>query len=486
MNITVGLSDVLLISPIICLFLFSLLPLTVKVINKNVEQNHFISLVTTLIGLTIAAALLVIFGNSDQTIFNNQLLFDGLTKWASLIAILATALSLALLYESPSTNKNQFSEMLFLIMNSLSGMIILISANNLMTVFIGLELMSLPLYLMVALSQEQKYAKEAAMKYFVLGSFASAIFLFGVSFIYGTAQTITITDLMQITAQGVQSNKLFLFGLLFVIIGLCFKVSIVPFHAWTPDVYQGASTPMTAYMSTAVKVACFAVLLRIAATQAFAASQNLLDVMQWLAVLTMTVGNLAALVQTNIKRFLAYSSIANSGYILVGVITVGISPNSAESAASVLFYLLAYAVVSVGGFAIISLIEKNENDIVSTEGLAGFAKNQPLLAFCLSIFLLSMAGIPPMIGFFSKFYLFSTAVSEGLLWLSLWGVLNSAIAVYYYLKPIVIMYMKTGDADIARKDSHGTTVVILLSALFIILCGIISGPIFSMIESNLS
>lgn len=486
MNISIGLADILLISPVIVLFLFSLIPLTTKVLNKNVEQNHSMTLIVALMGLGIAAGLLVLFGGSDQTIFNGQLLFDGLTKWAGLIAIVSAAAGIVLLYENPSTHYRQFSETVFLALNSVAGMLILISAINLITVFIGLELMSLSLYLMTAMSEEQKLSKEAAIKYFVLGSIASAIFLFGVSFVFGSANTVNTTELMQTASALIQTDKIFLFGVVFIVIGFCFKVSIAPFHAWTPDVYQGAPTPITSFMATAIKTASFAAFLRIAATQVFQGSQNLIEVLQWLAVLTMVVGNVAALIQTNLKRVLAYSSIAHSGYIFIGLITVGLSANSAYSAATVIFYLLTYAVMSMGAFGILSMIEKSENDFVTVDGLAGFAKKQPALALCFTIFLVSMAGLPPALGFFGKLYLFGAAVNEGLIWLALWGVINSVIGVYYYLRPIVSMYMKPGDADISDNRLYASTVMVIASAFFIVLMGLFSGPLFSMIERSLS
>lgn len=486
MNVTIGLADLLLISPIIVLFLFSLVPLITKVTNNNQEQKPAATLITALMGLGISAGLLILFGGSDQTIFNGQLLFDGLTKWAGLIAIISAAAGLVMMYENPSTHYEQFSEIVFLALNSIAGMLVLISAVNLITMFIGLELMSLSLYLMIAMSQEQKLSKEAAIKYFILGSVASAIFLYGVSFVFGSTNTVNITELIQIGTATIQSNKLFLFGITFIVVGFCFKVSIAPFHAWTPDVYQGAPTPITAFMATAIKTASFAAFLRIAATQVFQGSQGLIDVIQWLAVVTMIVGNVAAIIQTNFKRTLAYSSIAHSGYILVGVLTVGLSANSAYSAASVLFYLLTYSVMTIGAFAVLSMIEKSETDFVTTESLAGFAKKQPTLAFCLAIFLFSMAGLPPALGFFSKFYLFGAAVNEGLIWLTLWGVINSAIGVYYYLRPIIVMYMKDGSADISSPKLYASTVLVVTAALFIIIVGLFSGPLFSMIERSLS
>jgi NADH-quinone oxidoreductase subunit N len=485
MNNLPGLSDILLISPFIVLFLFSLIPLTGKVLNNNKEQNPASSLIVALIGLCVAGGLLVVFGGSDQTTFNGQLLFDGLTQWAGLISLLAAAGGLIMMYENPSTNGKQFSELIFLTMNSILGMLILVSAVNLLTLFIGLELMSLSLYLMIAMSNEQKISKEAAIKYFVLGSFASAIFLYGVSFVFGSANTVNIVDLMANAATLVKTNKIFLFGISFITIGFCFKVSIAPFHAWTPDVYQGAPTPITSYMATAVKTVSFAAFLRVMATQTLNGSQNLFDVLQWLAVITMTVGNVAAIMQTNFKRTLAYSSVSHSGYLLVGLITAGISQNSAYSAASILFYLLTYSIMTMGAFAVLSMMEKSENHFLTNEDFSGFGKNQPLLAFCLTVFLLSLAGLPPLLGFFGKFYLFSAAVNEGLMWLALWGVINSVISIFYYLRPIAMMYMKDGEADIAEHPQQATTVLIVVAAIFILIAGLFSGPLFTLFEKSL-
>lgn len=491
-TVTVGLSDILLISPMIVLFLFSLLPITIKVLRGNVEQSPTATIIEALIGLALAAGLLIVFAgsgadqNSIPSAFNGQLVFDGLSQWMGLIAVVAAAGGMILMYENPATRGKQFSELIFLAMNCVVGMLIMVSAVDLITVFIGLELMSLPLYLMVAMSHEQKISKEAAIKYFVLGSVASALFLYGVSFIYGSAGTVNVLDLMENAAILIKTNKVFLFGACFVIFGFCFKVSIAPFHAWTPDVYQGSPTPLTAFMATAVKTVSFAAFLRFLATKPLVGSENLFIVMQWFAVITMTLGNVAALVQTNLKRTLAYSSISNSGYILVGAIAAGISQGSAFGAASIVFYLLAYSIMTFGAFAIVSLIERNENSVVQTDDLAGFAKNQPVLALCLTIFMLSLAGIPPLMGFFGKFYLFSTAVSEGLLWLALWGVINSVISVYYYLRPIVVMYMRDGDCDVSDEASFGTMVTVSIAAILVVVMGLASGPIFDMIEKSLS
>lgn len=485
--ITIGLSDILLISPMIALFVFSLIPLTIKVLRGNREQNPAASMIEALIGLALAASLLIVFGsNGGPTAFNAQLAFDGLTQWIGLIAIVIGGGSIVMMYENPATRGAQFSELLFLTLNSLLGALILISAVNLITVFIGLELMSLSLYLMIAMSHEQKISKEAAIKYFVLGSFASAIFLYGVSFIYGSTGSVSTLDLMKNAELLLKNgNHLFLFGFAFVVLGFCFKVSIAPFHAWTPDVYQGAPTPVTSFMATSIKAASFAAFLRIIATKGLIGSDNLFLILQWFAVITMTVGNVAALIQNNLKRTLAYSSIAHSGYVLVGVIASGVSQNSAYGASSVTFYLLTYSIMTMGAFAVLSMIEKDENNFVQTDELAGFAKNRPVLALCMTVFLLSLAGLPPALGFFGKLYLFSAAVNEGLLWLALWGVINSVLGAYYYLRPIVVMYMKDGDCNTSPQSNYATAVVVVISALLIIGLGVASGPLFNMIEKSL-
>lgn len=486
MKVDFSLSDILLISPMIALFVFSLIPITIKVLKRNQEQTAFASLSQGLVGIMIAIGLLVVFGGGDKnTAFSNMLLFDGISQWMGIIALLATAWTTILLYENPATKGKQFSEMIFLTLSCAIGMLVMVSAVDLLMIFIGLEMMSLPLYLMIAMSHEEKLSKEAAFKYFVLGSFASAIFLYGISFIFGSTGSTNILNFIDQASALIQSNRIFLFGICLVVVGFCFKVSIAPFHAWTPDVYQGAPTPLTAFMATAIKTVSFTAFLRLMATKSLVGSVNLFDFLQWLAVITMIVGNVAAIIQHSLKRMLAYSSIAHSGYLLIGVITTGISDNNVFGASGVVFYLLSYSLMTLGAFAIASIIEKSDSHIVNTEELSGFAKNRPVLALCFAIFLLSLAGLPPTLGFFSKFYMFSAAISEGLLWLAIWGMLNSVISVYYYLRPIVVMYMKEGEANVGPYPINASMITIVISALFVLALGLISGPLFSAVEISL-
>lgn len=486
MNLNIGIGDILRISPMIALFLASIIPITVKVLRGNSEQSPMATLIQGLGGIFVAIVLLMIVSGSGSTAFAQALVFDGITKWMGLIALMSAAAGLLLMYDNPATTGDQFSELVFLVLGSAIGMLILLSAQDLLVVFIGLETMSLPLYLMIAMSHEQKLSKESAFKYFILGSFASAIFLYGVAFLFGSVGSTYLPNIVEKTSELIEASRIFLFGITLVTLGFCFKVSIVPFHAWTPDVYQGAPTPHASYMATAIKAVSFAAFLRIILTKSLVGSENLLDILQWLAVLTMIVGNVAAIIQNNFKRMLAYSSIAHSGYLLVGVITAGISDNSSFGTSGVIFYLVAYSIMTIGAFAIVTLMERNENTSVQIDDLAGYAKRRPLMAFCLTLFLLSLAGIPPTIGFFGKFYMFSAAIGEGLIWLAIWGVLNSVISVYYYLRPIVVMYMKEGVAAEAAHSMNATRAAIIISAILVVVLGIISGPIFEVFEKALS
>jgi NADH-quinone oxidoreductase subunit N len=238
-------------------------------------------------------------------------------------------------------------------------------------------------------------------------------------------------------------------------------------------------------MATAIKAASFAAFLRIVSLKGFLNNENLLDIMQWLAVLTMLVGNLAAIRQENFKRMLAYSSIAHSGYLMVGLITAGISNEGAFGASTVIFYLFGYALMTLGAFGVVCLFERSENSSLNIEDMGGFAKSHPIMALALTVFLFSMAGLPPTLGFFGKFYMFTAAIGEGLLWLAVWGMINSVISAYYYLRPIVVMYMKDGEAKISDQSLNASQMTIVFSMIAIVILGVISNFIFRAVEGSL-
>ena len=486
----VSMRDMLIVAPMAAMFLISIIPLMLKPFLGNREPNPFTILVYNFIGLIVAAGLTAsLFGHSFQgktLAFSNAIVLDGTTVWMSYLVYLSTAVGLMLAYEHVATRGRQFTEFCFLMMSSAIGMLVLIMSNDLIVTFIGIETMSLCLYILVAMSKEQVLSKEAAFKYFVLGSFASAIFLYGIALIYGTVGSTYFPDIAVQGLKMITTNRVFLVGVVLVIIGFAFKVSIFPLHAWAPDVYQGAATPVTAFMSTAVKAASFIAFLRFFTAEGFAASPHLLSVMTWLAVLTMTIGNVAAVMQNNMKRILAYSSVAHSGYAMIGLITAGFGTNYNAAATSLLFYLFSYTLMTLGTFALICVFEKNENVSLEVNDLRGIGRKYPWMGMSMTILLLSLAGIPPLLGFFAKFFVFSAAIEQDMYWLVFWGAINSVISVYYYLRPIVVMYMseeETSEVLSAHLMTRGTVIV---TAVLIVVLGILSSPLFRMVQNSVT
>lgn len=483
--------DVLLVSPALALVLASLIPITIKVFRNNQEQNPFATVMYGLMGITAASLLCLGTSGISKTAFSDALVFDGLSTWVSLIVLGVTFFALIYAKENLATATHQFSEFTFLLLNSAAGMLILAWSNDLVMTFIGIELMSLCLYLIIALSRESTLSKEAAFKYFVLGSFASAVFLYGVAFIYGTVGSTYIPDIAQIAPDLFTTNRLFLVGMVLVLLGLCFKVSVFPFHAWAPDVYQGAPTPVTAFMATGVKAVSFAVLLRVVMTDTLLSerAELLTNALQWLAAATILVGNIAAILQNNVKRMLAYSSIAHSGYVMIGLIAAGIGGEAQSGATSLVYYVFAYSVMTIGAFGAISLLEKNENSILLMDDLKGLASRNPWVALSLTVLLVSLSGLPPTIGFFGKFFIFSAALNQGLVWLAVWGVIGSAIGAYYYLRPIVMMYMHSNESAapaLADSNRQLTQVAVVGSALLVVVIGLATEPFYRFVSQSIS
>src|SRR6202171_336204 len=371
--------------------------------------------------------------------------------------LVGTVAVLVVLAAGPYLDRERLpvSEFYALLLFATAGMGVLASAQELLTAFIGLEMSSISSYILAGYRRDSLKSSESSMKYFLLGSFATAFFLYGIALVYGAAGT---TNLGRMSAVDPGSALLKL-GLAMILIGLGFKVAAAPFQIWTPDVYEGAPTPVTALFSAGPKAAAFALLLRIFAI--VPAATHLWFWAFWvLAVLTMFAGNLGALLQTNVKRLLAYSSIAHAGYVLVAFAAVTFLAGNSEVGASaayaaILFYLLGYALVKIGAFTIVSqlggLAEKN----LSLDDYAGLAQRQPVVAAALSLFLLSLLGLPVTAGFFGKFYIFKAAVNSHLLWLAVLMAINSVIGAYYYLRVIVVMYMRESSAEAASAAPVG-------------------------------
>ena len=387
-----------------------------------------------------------------------------------------------------SREKLQGAEFYALILFATAGMGVLASAQELLTAFIGLEMSSIASYVLAGYRRDTLKSSESSLKYFLLGSFATAFFLYGIALVYGASETTLLTGMGHVADSQLYLLKL---GLGLILIGLGFKVAIAPFQIWTPDVYEGAPTPVTALFAAGPKAAAFALLLRIFATVP-AATQYWFWAFWILAVLTMFAGNLGALVQNNVKRLLAYSSIAHAGYILVAFAAVtGMTSGESGNAggvpayAAVLFYLLSYALVKVGAFTIVSQLGGKDEKYVTLEDYAGLSQRHPVAAAALSLFLLSLLGLPVTAGFFGKFYVFKAAVNSNLIWLAVLMAVNSIIGAYYYFKLIVAMYMRDSSEESAAAApisfSLTVDIVLAISAISTIYFGLFPNQILRLL-----
>lgn len=371
--------------------------------------------------------------------------YDNLTVFLHVLMLASASLSM-LTAESWSTlvGKRR-AEFPVLVLFAVTGMMLLVASGDLITLFLSLELMSFPTYILCGFLRHNIKSNEAALKYFVLGSFASTLFLYGTALLWGATGTTSLSML-----HAAPDSPLFVLGAILVVIGFLFKVGAAPFHMWVPDVYEGAPTPVTMFMATAVKVAAFGALYRILVVGLFRDSLPFADILWWLACLTMIVGNLSALTQDNIKRLLAFSSVAHAGYMLVGLTAVA-TTGYTVGGASILYYLVAYTFMNLGAFAVVALLQrKAESDLNFDRDWSGMARRYPALGMAMVVFMLGLGGLPPTAGFIGKYAIFRSAIDAGLVSLVIVGVLNSLVSVYYYLRVIVAMYMKT-----ARQPTEG-------------------------------
>ena len=376
------------------------------------------------------------------------------------------------------------SEVYPLTLFAVSGMLLFPISSDLITLFVALEMLSLPLYLMTGLSRRRRLmSQEAALKYFLLGAFASAFFLFGAAFLYGSSASITLSGIRESVVGGTGNNIFLLIGIVFISVGLLFKVGAVPFHAWTPDVYQGAPTPITAFMAAATKLAAFGAALRIFYSSFANAEWSWRPIILVIAIATMALGSLVAIAQRDVKRMLAYSSIAHAGFLLTGVYAL-----SKSGLSSSIFYLATYGLTTIGAFAIVTLIRDASGEVTDLNRWAGLAKRSPLVATLFSIYLLGFAGIPMTAGFIGKFSIFSAAYEAGGKSLVIAGVLASAAAAFFYIRVIVLMYFKepAEDGTTVVIPSALTRSVVLISGFATILFGVIPTPLIDFINNYAS
>ena len=395
-----------------------------------------------LVGVLAAAGGTLRTSDSPGLAFGRSIAADHFSFYFFCLFLLVAALALLGSINYLEREGIQHGEFYALILLGTAGMCFMASSTDLIMVFIGLEISSISTYILAGFKRKDALSNEASLKYFLLGSFATAFFLYGIAFVYGLTGTINLLELSARLAHPAQWTTLARVALLLTFVGLAFKLSIAPFHIWTPDVYQGAPAPVTAFLSVGPKAAAFAVLLRIFQGGLSSSGSTSFWIIWVSAILTMCMGNLAALWQTNIKRLLGYSAIAQAGYVLVGV-----AAGSSEGTSAVLFYLTAYALMNVGVFVLIAHLAGNDERSTQIDDYTGLAYVRPGIAACLTVFLLSLAGIPTTAGFFGKLFLFRAAIHSHLIGLTIIALLNSVVSVYYYLRIVVAMYMREGKTE---------------------------------------
>jgi len=444
--------------------------------EKSQKTLGLIALVGTVAGLISTWFM----AQSPGLAFSGMVRVDTFSVFFTFLVIAIAAVVILSSFEYMAVQRIRAGEYYALILLGVVGMALMSSAIELMMIFIALEISSISTYILAGFRRSEASSAESSLKYFLLGSFATAFFLYGVAFMFGATGSTNI-DVIARQIQSGNAELLVFDAMALMFVGLGFKVAAAPFHVWTPDVYEGAPAPVVGFMSTAPKAAAFAVLLRVV----FAINAPGRFWLLWVAAaLSMTLGNIAALVQDNVKRLLAYSSIAHAGYLLVALAMTN-SDNSATGVSAAMFYTAAYAAMNVGAFAVVSHFANAGERYVTLEDYEGLGRSSPLLAATLTIFLLSLIGIPMTGGFFAKFYVFNAALRANLLWLTLIGVLNSAIGAYYYLRIIVVMYMREARKEVpVSKISFGLGTALAISVFATIYLGVLPNRVLQIAQHS--
>ncbi len=455
------------------------------------KQRKVFTALLSVAGLAVTMAVLgaVTFSVQGNPIlaFGGMVTFDGFAVFLNLILLFTGAVAIALALDYLKRANIERGEFYPLLLFSIAGMMLMAVASDLIVVFLALELLSIPLYVLSGFARPRLDSEESALKYFLLGAFASGFFVYGIALTYGATQTTGLAQIWgALAAKGdlLARDPLLLAGAALLLVGLGFKVAAVPFHMWTPDVYEGAPTIVTAFMSVGAKVGGFAALLRVFFT-AFGAPAV---VAAWapaialIAALTMILGNVAAIAQSSIKRMLAYSSIAHAGYILMAVVAGGQGSLAEFAASAAIFYLLGYAIMNFGAWAVVMAIEK-DGQPATIEDFAGLGSTRTGLALAMALFMLSLTGLPPTVGFIGKLYVFRAALDAGYVWLAVVGVVTSLISAFYYLRVVMVMWMKPGEG--AAAPSFMLNLVVGVAALATFVLGLLPGPLMAAAEQAL-
>lgn len=436
------------------------------------DDYRYLSYISSLGALLITLVLVVTSYGTDKALaFNNMFVLDNMSivlKASVIIVVIA-----AFIYSRPYLRERNIfkGEYYTLGLFSTLGMLVMISANTLLVIYLGLELLSLSLYAMVAFRRDDSMASEAGMKYFVLGAIASGMLLYGMSILYGMSGSLELKGVAAyVASQDIMNDLVLLFSLVFVVVGLGFKFGVVPFHMWVPDVYQGAPTPVTMFLGSAPKIAAFAMTIRLLVSGMEFGAPGWQQMLIPLAALSLIIGNLAAIAQSNLKRMFAYSTISHMGFVLLGVLSA-----SETGYSTAMFYAITYALTALGGFAIIIMLSKSGIEADNLDDLRGLNDRHPWYAFMMLLFLFSMAGIPPLVGFYAKLVVLQAAVQAGLIWLAVLAVVMSVIGAFYYLRAVKLMYFdKPADTTSLQMDT-GFNALLSINGIAVIALGIFPG-----------
>jgi len=451
--------------PEIIMTVLALCTLMADLFIKRKETVAFISVLSIL----VVAYSALTYRSTHGEAFGGMFIADGYSMFFKMIFFLNVVLTVLISIKYIAIEKVNFGEYYSLILFSTLGMMLMASAGDLITLYLGLELMALSTYILAGFLRHDIKSNEAAMKYFLLGAFASAILLYGTSMIYGLTGTTNLKDIaVYIDTHGLSNNPVLVLAMVLFAVAFSFKIAAVPFHMWAPDAYEGAPTSITAFMSVGPKAAGFAVLGRVFLTAFGLITINWSVILIPIAVLTMAVGNIVALSQTNIKRMLAYSSIAHAGYALLGIIS-----RSPHGIASTMSYLFIYAFMNIGAFAVIIMLRSEGFKGDNISDFEGLSKTNPLAAALMLVFMFSLTGIPPTAGFMGKFYVFMSAVSAGYLYLVIIAVIFSAISAYFYLRVVMFMYMKEPKETVKLSTSPAMGLALAITVVAVLVIGVI-------------
>jgi NADH-quinone oxidoreductase subunit N len=440
------------------------------------------------LGTLVATGLLIVLvqsfaGGQPSYTFNDMFVADGMAMLLKLLAVGTVAVCLVYSRRYLQDRGLYKGEYFVLALFALLGMMVMISANHFLVLYLGLELMSLCLYSMVALNRDSAVSTEAAMKYFILGALASGLLLYGMSMIYGATGALQLDRIAIAIASGQANAVLLVFGLVFVVAGLAFKVGVVPFHMWIPDVYHGAPNAMTLFIGTAPKLAAFAMAMRLLVNGLLPLALDWQQMLIILSVLSMALGNFAAIAQTNIKRMLAYSTIAQMGFMLLGLASgvVGGNLNSAADAySSALFYVIAYVLMSLGAFGMVLLLSRAGFEADALEDFRGLNRRSPWYAFMMLVLMFSLAGIPPTVGFYAKLAVVQATMNAGMIWLAVAAVMFSLVGAFYYLRVVKLMYFDEPVDTAPLAAGRDMRLVMSVNGLAVLVLGILPGPLMTL------